>query len=52
MYLWGGSINADFAAWLSHILYEPSLIGSIKLPSYIPHAKSKAEMCEYVFPAL
>jgi hypothetical protein len=28
------------------------LIGSIELLSYIPHTKSKAEICECIFPAL
>ena len=51
MHLQGGGINADFAAWLSHMSYESSLIGSIELPSYIPHAENEAEMCERVFPA-
>jgi hypothetical protein len=35
MQLQGSGINAEFAAWLGHISYDPDLIGTIELPPMI-----------------
>jgi hypothetical protein len=51
MRLQGGGINAEFAAWLGRMSYDPDLQGSIELLSLIQRAWSEADLCERVFPA-
>ena len=49
MRLQAGSINAEFAAWLSKLSYDPALNSPISLPSSVPQVSKLCGLYESVF---
>lgn len=50
MQLHRNEINAEFATWLGHSSYDPTLNGCISLPSLISQVPEMSGLYEQVFP--